>query len=121
MSTLTDSHGQLVDEKMKEFEEDDEYESTNVEIWEKEPQKLLEEETNRMRDFYKSVKPLISHKTSSSPASAIFTNATEQSTKSSSKIFQTKEDQRVPAADYENYHYENIAANNRNNNYSNFY
>jgi hypothetical protein len=55
VSTLKDSHGQLVDEKMKEFEEDDEFESTNVELWEKEPEDLLrnlEKERSRMWELY---------------------------------------------------------------------
>ncbi|CAL8126584.1 unnamed protein product [Orchesella dallaii] len=35
LSTLRDRHGKLVDEKLKEFEEDDEIQSANVEIWER--------------------------------------------------------------------------------------
>ncbi|XP_021957045.1 uncharacterized protein LOC110853115 isoform X2 [Folsomia candida] len=86
ISSLTDSHGILVDEKMKEFEEDDEFESTNVEIWEKEaaPPGILEQmeaEKNKMWDFYTngttSPKPPGKNKKSSS----IFTNATENSDK----------------------------------------
>jgi len=65
LSTLKDSHGMLIDEKLKEFEEDDEYESTNVEMWEKEPEHLraqFDAEKAKMWDFYKSMQPLIKSK-----------------------------------------------------------
>jgi len=37
LSTLRDKHGLLVDEKLKEVEEDDEYQTSSVEVWEKDP------------------------------------------------------------------------------------
>lgn len=51
LSTLRDRHGQLMDEKLKEFEEDDEIQTASVEIWEKDS-----EEAEKLRKTYKDFK-----------------------------------------------------------------
>lgn len=52
LSTLRDRNGQLVDEKLKEFEEDDEIQSASVEIWEKESNEA--EKIRKTFDNFKS-------------------------------------------------------------------
>lgn len=58
LSTLRDRHGKLVDEKLKEFEEDDEIQSASVEIWERDS-----DEASKLRktfdDFRTNMEPLI--------------------------------------------------------------
>lgn len=61
LSTLRDKAGKLVDEKLKEFEEDDEIQSASVEIWEKDS-KEAQKIRKTFDDFRTNVKPFIIRK-----------------------------------------------------------
>lgn len=61
LSTLRDRNGLLVDEKLKEFEEDDEIQTASVEIWEKDSGEA-EKLRKTFDDFKSNMEPYIIRK-----------------------------------------------------------